>query len=43
LPGLKVLEFWLDFKLFGEVEIMGMGENGSKRSGIMRGNEDYNK
>jgi len=40
---LKAFDFWLDLKLFGEVETKGMGVNGSKRSGIMRGSEDYNK
>jgi len=43
LLGLKAFEFWLDFKLFGEVETMGMDVNGSKRSGILRESEDYNK
>jgi len=40
---LKAFEFLFDFKLFGEVETMGMDVNGSKRSGIMKGSEDYNK
>jgi len=43
LPGLKAFEFWLDFKLFGEVKTVGMDVNGIKRSGILRGSEDYNK